>query len=812
MLSNPYEALEFADVAQLLRRFTFSPLGGARIDALVAVPSLGSLSRADRELAVVEEAVDWLRSAAQGDQKDLPAVPQFEGIEDVREPVRRLSMDGVVLEAREIREVIDLLRFAQGYRLALAFNPTGWPGLHERGREIPDLRPLVSELSGKVMPNDEVSSLASSALSRIRRYIERQRHVVETSLERFVRKHASSGALQDKYITMRNGRTVVPVKAQWKARIDGIVHGASSSGQTVFVEPIDTIVQNNRLVRLREDEQAEVLRILREMSGRLGTHRREIAATVTAATELEFVFARARFWIAFDCCRPRFREDSEGRLTLEEARHPLLQDLLAKRDQAPVPMSLHLDRNRRTMILSGPNAGGKTVVLKTVGTLAVMAQAGIPIPAESAEFPWFDEILADIGDAQSISESLSTFSAHVEKLRSILEQAGSNSLVVLDELGTATDPEDGGALAVAVAERLQRAGGFTMVSTHLPELKMYGSQGPEVVSASMGFDEASLSVTYRLHSGIPGQSAGLEMAERFGMPADVVRRARMLKGSTTAQAERFLASLRKKSGEYEDRLRDLRQRARRLEARRDELEAQALARSRELRVETDRRVRDLVRKLEDRFRSALDAAVRKLQSGSGRPDRSLHRKAAQSHGAFRRATRKEVTRGLGVGTSSLLGPVEDPFKVGDRVRLRSMGATGEVVEKVDAGRWLVRVGAMRLRVAASEIDLAEPDEDGPVELPPGIRLETASDHSDLPTEINVIGMTADEALMDVDRFLDRAVLANRSRLRVIHGLGRNVLRRELWQMFASHVHVSKYYQAAQHDGGAGVTIVEVGDS
>ncbi len=811
MLSNPYEALEFDKVVALLGRYTTSPLGQLQLDRLLAQPRLESARAAEGDLSLVSEAQQWLRDADRHDQRNVPAVPRFAGIEDVRDPVQRLSMEGVALDASEIRAILALMDSAQRIRGSLLEKSAARPGLHARGEGIPDLRDLLSELSGKILPNDEVSSLASTALSRIRRRIEKQRQLVETSLERFVRRHADSGVLRDKYVTMRNGRTVVPVKAQWKTRVDGIVHGASSTGQTVFVEPLDTIVQNNRLVRLREDEQAEILRILRKMSGRLRSERAAIAVTVNEVGELEYVFARARFSREFGCCPPRFSASGEPRVVVEHGRHPLLQELLAKRRRRPVPMSIRLEAGRRTMIVSGPNAGGKTVVLKTVGVLAAMAQAGIPVPAAEAEFPWFDEILADIGDAQSISESLSTFSAHVSKLTAILERSTPESLVVLDELGTATDPEDGGALAVAVVERLQRAGGFAIVSTHLPELKMYGSRASGVVSASMGFDDATLSVTYRLQSGIPGQSAGLEMAERFGMPPDVIRRARVLKGHAGEQAAAYLADLRKQADRYEDLAREARVRTRDLELRQQEIEREAEDRARKARQETDDRVEQLVRKLERKFRDSLRSALRRLRAKvSAKTGRALDRRAAQSVAGYRRAVSSEVSAALGSGAASAIGATEPEFTPGDKVRLASMGVTGEIVRRMDSGRWEVQSGLMRLQASGSDISLAEDVPDEPTRLPDGVRLEMASPDEEMPAEINVIGKTADEALLDVDKFLDRAVLANRSRLRVIHGFGKNVLRRELWQMFARHVHVSKYYQAEQHEGGAGATIVEVG--
>lgn len=811
MLSDPYEALEFGKVAALLRRYTPSPLGRWQLERAAARPRLESARAAAYDLSLVGEATQWLRDAGRHDQRNVPPVPQFAGLEDVREPVQRLSMEGVALDATEIRAILALIKAAQSIRGSLIKSNSVRPGLGARGDQMPDLRRLLSELAGKILPNGEISSLASTALSRVRRRIEKQRQVVETSLERFVRRHAESGVLRDRYVTMRNGRTVVPVKAQWKGRVDGIVHGASSSGQTVFVEPLDTIVQNNRLVRLREDEQGEILRILREMSSRLRSEREAVATTVEEVGALEYVFARARFSRDFGCSTPRFSESGRPKVVVDHGRHPLLQGLLAERGRRPVPMSVRLEAGRRTMIVSGPNAGGKTVALKTVGILAAMAQAAIPVPAESAEFPWFDEILADIGDAQSISESLSTFSAHVAKLTAMLERSSPQSLVVLDELGTATDPEDGGALAVAVVERLQRAGGFAVVSTHLPELKMYGSLAPGVVSASMGFDDVTMSVTYRLQSGLPGQSAGLDMAEHFGMPSDVIRRARTLKGRVGEQAAEYLADLRKRAARYEELEREARAKARELELSRKEIEREAEERAVQARLETDERIEKLVQRLEKKFRESLRSALRRLRGRvSAKTGRASHREAAREVAGYRRAVSADIAAALGSDAASAIVDTGPEFTLGDKVRLVSMGVTAEVVRRLDSGLWEVRAGMMRLKVSASDMSPAEEVFDEPTRLPDGVRLEMAFPDEDLPAEINVIGKTADEALMDVDKFLDRAVLANRSRLRVIHGFGKNVLRRELWQMFARHAHVSKYYQAEQHEGGAGVTIVEVG--
>lgn len=813
MLADPHETLEFQLIVDLVRRFAPSPLGALRLSQVVDSPRSRSADAAKADLELVGESIAWLRAVARADDRKVLPVPQFTGLRAVHEPVSRLSMEGVTLDAREIREILELLDSAQSIRSRLLGAPAERPGLHAMGIDLPDLAMLTDELSGKILPTDEISSLASTALSRVRRHIEKQKRVVEESLGKFVRRHARSGVLRDRYVTMRNGRTVVPVKAQWKSRVDGIVHGASTSGQTVFVEPIDTIVQNNRLVRLREDEHAEVLRILRSMSGRLRTRRREIATTLDVVAEAEYVFARARFAREFRCCLPRFCRPGRARVRIERGRHPLLQDLLQDDDRRPVPMDLHLRNGRRTMILSGPNAGGKTVVLKTVGLLAAMAQAGLPVPADSAEFPWFDGLLADIGDDQSISESHSTFSAHIAKLSAILGRVTSASLVLLDELGTATDPEDGGALAVAVVERLQEAECFLIVSTHLPELKMYGARTSGILSASMGYDDGSGSVTYRLHTGLPGRSAGLDMAEQYGMLPAVMRRARALRGRGGEQVAAYLAKLQQQARDHDELLQQARARARDLENEKKRIAAEAARRERKWRVEAEVRIEKLVRRLEKRFRESLRSSLAKIKATVSRKQaRTLDRGAAQAVGRFREAAGREIAAALGERAAARASGPADDFVPGQRVRVLSMGVAGELVRRTERGRWLVQAGSVRLQVTADDL---EPEAEGPVgptRLPDGVRLRMARDMEEAPSEINVIGKSADEALMKVDRFLDRAVLANKSRLRVIHGFGKDILRRELWRMLAQHVHVSRYYQADQQEGGAGATIVEVGGS
>ena len=323
-----------------------------------------------------------------------------------------------------------------------------------------DFRGLLREIGGKVLPNGSIADDASVALNRLRRDIDKQQRSIHQSLERFLKSHRDEGVLQEEYVAIRNDRFVVPVVAGQKRRVDGVIHGASSSGQTLFIEPLDTIDLNNELVRLREEEQREVFRILREITDKLRAHAADIRRTMQVVSELDLLFAKAAFAGDFDCVIPAFVNDGERRLTLKQARHPLLQDVLRRQQKRVVPVTLTLDGTQRILLISGPNTGGKTVSMKTVGLLALMAHAGLPVPAAEAEFPVFDQVLADIGDQQSIEQSLSSFSAHIASVKAMVEEATPDSLVLLDELGRATDPEEGGALGVAILDNFRTLGSF----------------------------------------------------------------------------------------------------------------------------------------------------------------------------------------------------------------------------------------------------------------------------------------------------------------------------------------------------------------
>ncbi|MGH9660517.1 MAG: endonuclease MutS2, partial [Bryobacteraceae bacterium] len=493
----------------MLGRYVSSPQGRSRLDA---VAPHCDRARLEEDLAECGEAIDYLRSAAAPKPAARGAAVRldFAALPDLTQAVHKIRIEGASLDPPELTGVLALLDRAADVKAVLGSVGGRFPRLGRRGAQIAEFRPLLRDLAGKIEPDGTVSSRASVALGRVRRDIERQRRAVQESLERFLRAHREEGLLQEEIVTIRNERFVVPVIAGQRRRIQGVIHGASSTGHTLFVEPLETIELNNDLVRLAEEELREVHRILREMTERLREYGGAIAVAADTLGALDLVFGKARFAVEFDCVVPRFSPDGAPRLDLREARHPLLEDVLRRQRKRVVGCTITLEGGGRTLLISGPNTGGKTVALKTAGLVSLMAQAAIPVPCASAELPVFEQVLADIGDNQSIQASLSTFSAHVSRLREMALDATSGSLVLLDEIGAATDPEEGGALGVAVVDQFRAAGAFTLASTHLLPLKVYGATTPGVVNASMGFDEETLQPSYEMRTGLPGKSAGLD--------------------------------------------------------------------------------------------------------------------------------------------------------------------------------------------------------------------------------------------------------------------------------------------------------------
>ena len=499
---------------------------------------------------------------------------------------------------------------------------------------------------------------------------------------------------------------------------------------------------------------------------------------------------------------PRFGD----RLLLKDARHPLLEDVLKRRHKAVVPVSLELTGERRTLLISGPNTGGKTVTLKTVGLLSLMAQSGLPVPAAEAEFPLFAQVLADIGDYQSIQDNLSTFSAHVSNIREMALDVTPDSLVLLDELGAATDPEEGGALGVAIVEHFRAAGAFTLVSTHLMALKIYGASTEGVVNGSMGFDEQTLEPTYHLQLGLPGKSAGLEIATRLGMPEDIMLRARRSMSDRERDVTRFLAELHRRIEETRATEQSLREKRAEFERREKELAAEWEKREGAKLKELERRT-DLALA---RFEEQAQQAIGKIAQGLDRrkAEQEAQRRVSKAKRELREDFQTTVLATRDDARQDRIAPLR--IEEGARVRLRDVREPARVRRKLGNGRIEVEAGFLKMQVSEDDVIEVLPEAGGAgARLPQGVTYKPAPELAPAHQEINVIGQHAEEARDAVDEFLDRAVMATASRVRIVHGHGMGVLKKVIADLLSNHPHVAKFYPAPQQEGGAGATIVEL---
>jgi DNA mismatch repair protein MutS2 len=800
MKATSADILEYESLRALLGRYVSSPPGKAE---LARIAPHTDAARLAADLADAAEAVEYLRSAARPQTAARGAAIRIEfgGFPDLTEAVHKLRIEGASLEGKEIFDLFGVLDRAADAKSVLHAVAERFPRLGARAQSIGDFRALLKDLEGKILPDGSVADRASVALARLRRDIERQRKSIQGSLERFLKSHQEEGVLQEEFVTIRNERFVVPIVAGQRRKIDGVIHGASASGHTLFVEPLETIDLNNELVRLTEEETQEVYRILRELTARLRGYAESIRQTMAALGELEMIFAKARFAVDFDCAIPRFGV----RLLLRDARHPLLEDVLRRQHKPVVPISLELAEGSKTLLISGPNTGGKTVTLKTVGLLTLMAQSGLPVPAAEAEFPIFGQVLADIGDNQSIQESLSTFSAHISHIREMALDVTPDSLVLLDELGAATDPEEGGALGVAIVEHFRAAGAYTLASTHLLALKIYGANTKGVLNASMGFDEQTLEPTYALHTGMPGKSAGLDIATRLGMPEDIMNRARAALSDHERDLGRFLSELHQRLRDVRTLEGDLRRQQAEVEAREKESAREWEKRESSKLKELERRTEQMLAKFDEQAQQTIDEIVH----GAGQ--RKLAEQAQRRVAKTKRELREEFqTTVLSTQDESRHGDLQRlKIEEGARVRLQGIREPARVRRMLAGDRLEVEAGFMKMQVSVDDVLEVLPESGSAAKLPKNVTFKPAPELTPVHQEINVIGQRAEEARDNVDQFLDRAVMATASRVRIVHGHGMGILRKVLWELLERHPHVEKHYQAPPREGGTGATIVEL---
>jgi len=804
-------ALEWKPLLAFVAGFAASPIGRGAVLSLHPSCDEAWIVRQHQLAGEVRLLLDEQISIALG------------GLFDPTQLAAKAQIPGAALEAPELQSIARLANDVASWQSLLQSPPARvvgrLPGLAEISSTLTStLRPLAQSIERKIQPDGTLADDASPELNRIRREQERQQRAIEESLRAALRKLSTEGSTQEDLITIRGDRFVIPVRSELKRRVSGVVHGASSSGQTVYVEPLETIEQNNELVRLLEEEQAEIHRIFVALTRQVSGYAHALVDGARVLALVDSLLARARFARDYDCVPPALTPD---RLSLNAARHPLLEKHLRAIGGHIVPLTLELTAASRQIIISGPNTGGKTVTLKTTALLAMMAQAGLPVPAAAASFPVFTAFLADIGDAQSIEADLSTFSAHIVNLDRLSRLADARSLVLLDELGSATDPDEGSALAVAVANYFLTSGAWSLISTHHTSLKVYAANTPGVLNAAAGVDEVTLVPNYQLRLGVPGASAGIQTAERLGLNRNIIAAARERLGSQQVDIARFLDRLHKEVTQLEEDRKAAREQQYALNQERARLaregDVELRNRTRELETKLASLLKDFEFQMRENVRAIEDrAAQQKLSKEAERRINRLRREFQESFNQTVVAHRTGADQGDTNAQPHLLRHVS----AGDQVLIKSMGKVAIVQREIEKDIFEVALGPIKMRVKRDE--LAEPAKPGAASTggradplaaarrQKGVHVSVSSDSTDdMRMEINLIGRTVDEATEELEKYLDRAFLAGLPRVRVIHGHGAGILRRGVREFLRNHPHVATLAEAPQNEGGQGATLVEL---
>ncbi|MUG66068.1 MULTISPECIES: endonuclease MutS2 [Paenibacillus] len=782
------KTLEYRKILNTLTEYTQTSMGRTAAEQLKPVAQLEEVKRL---LAATDQAYTVDR---------LKGTPSLSGITDVREALKRAKIGGT-LGTHELLATANTIHGSRRLKRFIAGVHEDEPieMLYNLSELISEQKPLEDDIKACIDDTAEVLDSASAELAQIRRELRNGEARIREKLESMIRSQSVAKMLQDQLITIRGDRFVIPVKAEYRSYFGGIVHDQSGSGATLFIEPESIVAMNNKLRETRIREEREIEAILQKLSAKVGEQADLIAMDIDIVGQLDFIFAKARMAHVMKAVLPRMND--RGYLKLRKGRHPLIP-----REQV-VPIDVELGNDFTSIIVTGPNTGGKTVTLKTIGLLNLMAMSGLFIPAEEgSQMCVFDAIFADIGDEQSIEQSLSTFSSHMTNIIRILNTMTPKSLVLLDEVGAGTDPAEGSALAIAILEHIHRTGCRMVATTHYSELKAYAYERKGVINASMEFDINTLSPTYRLLVGVPGRSNAFAIAERLGLPGTILDFARGEVKEEDQRVEHMIASLEENrhSAEVErERAEQVRQEMEALRARHQQ-ELQKLEEQRDKLVE---KARTDAKKIVDKARSEAEDIIAEL------------RKLAQEEGAAVKdhkliAARKrledavpEQRRKAGHQTA---GKKQRSIEAGDEVRVLSLNQKGHVVELAGSKEALVQLGIMKMKVALDDLELLSESVPASKQAPrqQATVLKRTRDAS-IRNELDLRGANLEEALIEVDRFIDEAFLGNLGQIYIIHGKGTGILRSGIQEYLRKHKHVKSYRLGNYGEGGAGVTIAEL---
>jgi len=780
MDAHALKVLEFPAVLARLAREAATPLGREAAEAL----------RPGTDPAAIADALDAVSEAREA---LLTTRLPMDGVHDIREAVAAARIAGTWLDPVTLGEVASTLEAARRLRAAGATLKGSCPRLKAATQRLTPPADVLADLTRCLTPDGGIADEASAELKRLRKRVAAQREAILEALQGLLKGAAGQGALADRFVTLRNDRYVIPVTREGRGRIRGVVQDQSASGETLFLEPEAVVEENNRLRLLRKAEEREVRRILIRLTALVGREAGGIEAMLQALAALDLLLAKARLADRWKAARPALAAD--GRLILRGARHPLLLEQVPTAEAPVVPIDLEVGGRFRVLVITGPNTGGKTVALKTAGLLALMALAGLHIPASpDSAVPVFEAVFADIGDEQSIAQSLSTFSSHIGQIARILGEATGRSLVLLDELGAGTDPAEGAALGLAVLEALLRQGPAVIATTHLEAVKVHAARAAGMENASVEFDLETLRPLYRLSLGVPGRSFALEIASRLGVPGPIVDRAREILGPGALRASDLLADL----ASDQQAAASARREAEGLLAE----AAEARERHQSLWSELQREAATLRRQA----RSDAEAAV---AAARGEAERLVAR--LRDAGADREAIKAfqrdladlagRVTEGVGPSPEASPAPALMP---GQAVLLPAYRQRGTVLEEVSAdGTVAVQLPVGKVRVPASQVRPAVSEEE------PAAVAATLPAVGDLPLELNLVGERVEEAVRRAEQYLDDAFLAGATRVRIVHGKGTGALRRAIADLLRAHPLVERFCLAEANEGGSGATVVEL---
>ncbi|KGR83305.1 endonuclease MutS2 [Lysinibacillus odysseyi] len=781
------KTLEFDKVRQQVAGFCTSSIGKSAIDELVPETDF------DTVVALLEEMDEGLSIL-----RVKGNVPMG-GIFDVRPHAKRAQIGGMLspMELMEIASTIRASRILRNFLEDIEAEETiQIPHFLERKEQMPILTALQHEINDCIDENGGVLDSASPALRTIRQSLRAEEAKVRQKLESLIRGSNAAKMLSDAIITIRNDRFVIPVKQEYRGHYGGIVHDQSSSGQTLFIEPDAVVQANNEVQRLKVKEQAEIERILLALSAKVEEVAHDLFVLVGLLGEIDVILAKGKYGQANKCTMPKMNK--EGYTKLVRARHPLLPI-----DEA-VPNTIEFGRDITAIVITGPNTGGKTVTLKTVGLCTMMAQSGLPVPAlDGSELAVFEQIFADIGDEQSIEQSLSTFSSHMVNIVDILSKFDDRSLVLFDELGAGTDPQEGAALAISILDEVVGYGARVMATTHYPELKAYGYNRPSVVNASVEFDVETLSPTYRLLIGVPGRSNAFEISKRLGLGDHIINQAKSFTGTDRHEVESMIASLEQS----------------RLQSEREADEAhELLEEAAELKAQLEERVRVYDEKKDNLEKKAKDKARRIVEEAKAEAEKIITELREMQKNASRivkehelidakkrleEAAPKEENKVLKKAVAER--ERSQNLKVGDEVKVISYGQKGTILEKVGEHEWVVQIGILKMKLDESDLQYIKPEKEKPTRAMANVKNR----NSHVKLELDLRGERYEDALLRTEKYLDDALLANYPRVSIIHGKGTGALRQGIQQYLKTHKRVKSFRYGEAGEGGFGVTVVEL---